>query len=395
MRDSDMVARAGGDKFMLLLTPVESAEALLDRCERLLQRLRDPFFVAGCEVFVSVSIGVSLCPEHACDHAALVAQADHAMQGAKRGGQGGVRLYTPELERATSERLAKEQELRAVIRDRRVCCAYQPKVDCRSGEIMGVEVLLRWIDDRGAIRPPGDILPLATSLGLIDEITPILLDETIAAIDRINAAFGETVSISFNIAAAQAGRRVFMSEIVAIIAATGFAHRFMLEVTEEAFLEKSDFHLGVLPMLREHGIGVSIDDFGTGYSSLSALSEIHADELKVDRAFITDIHRRPRSQILLKAIESLRPGAGDDGHRRGRRDGGGTRLLDGGDRDSLRPGLLLLQADAAGAGEPGDDPVRPASRRLARPRPRPADGREGPVKQHFARRAARRAKSRL
>jgi EAL domain-containing protein (putative c-di-GMP-specific phosphodiesterase class I) len=133
----------------------------------------------------------------------------------------------------------------------------------------------------------------------------LVLDETVAAMDRIDEAFGPETTISINVAAKQAGNIEFMRSFADALKATNRAPRFMVELTEDAFLVKNQFQTDVLPMLRELGVRVSIDDFGTGYSSLSALADITADEIKIDRSFITDIHKRPRSQNVLKAIESL------------------------------------------------------------------------------------------
>ena len=305
MRDSDLIARVGGDEFLLLLTPVADLESLMAQFGRFLQRLRDPFFIAGHEVFISASIGVSLYPGHGRDYATLCANADLAMYRMKSGGKAGVNIFEPSIGHAASERLALEQRLRLAIRDRRLCCVFQPKVDFRTSDVVGMEVLLRWRDEQGAIQPPGEIIGLATDLGLMDEITHTVLEQTIDAIARIDEAFGPDTTISINIAARQAGHLSFMASVADVIGASGLAERFMLELTEEAFFNKSTFQKSVLPLLRERGIRVSIDDFGTGYSSLSALADITADEIKVDRSFITDIHKRPRNQVILKAIESL------------------------------------------------------------------------------------------
>ncbi|MBE7201369.1 MAG: EAL domain-containing protein, partial [Parafilimonas terrae] len=140
---------------------------------------------------------------------------------------------------------------------------------------------------------------------LINDITLQILHETIEAIPDIDAMFGPDVSVSLNIAAKQAGDVPFMATFCDALGATGMAGRFVLELTEEAFFTKSQFQREVLPRIRAIGARVSIDDFGVGYSSLAALAEITADELKIDRSFITDIDKRPRSQIVLKAIESL------------------------------------------------------------------------------------------
>ena len=208
--------------------------------------------------------------------------------------------------RAITARMELEQRLRLAIRDRRFCCAFQPKVDIRSQEVVGFETLVRWRDDDGEIHPPSSFIDLAIELGLIDTITRFVLAEALA-LDRAastgSSAPGTTISV--NVAAKQASDLKFMRSLVEILQASPFAPRIMLELTEDAFVAKSQFQTQVLPLLREIGVRVSIDDFGTGYSSLSALADITADELKVDRSFISSIHQRPRSQSVLRAIELL------------------------------------------------------------------------------------------
>ena len=215
------------------------------------------------------------------------------------------RSTIPSMRTAARGRMETEQRLRLAIRDRRFLCAYQPKVDIHTRATVGLEVLLRWRDEDGFIQPPGDFIALAIDLGMIDDICRMVLQETVEALGDIDAAFGPGVSISFNVAAKQAGDARFMAELVADLAATGCAERFMVELTEEAFLAKGALQTTILPMLRGIGTKVSIDDFGVGYSSLSALADLDADEIKIDRSFITHIHRRPRSQSILRLIESL------------------------------------------------------------------------------------------
>ena len=132
-----------------------------------------------------------------------------------------------------------------------------------------------------------------------------MLAETLNSIERLDEAFGPETTISINVAAKQAGDLHFMRPFMESLKASKYVDRIMLELTEDAFAAKGLFQTQVLPVLREIGVRVSIDDFGTGYSSLSALADITADEVKVDRSFITDIHERPRNQSVLRAIESI------------------------------------------------------------------------------------------
>jgi diguanylate cyclase (GGDEF)-like protein/PAS domain S-box-containing protein len=305
LRESDMLSRISGDEFLLLLNPIQSQQEVADYIQFLLQRLRAPFFVDGSELFASASIGVSLYPEHGRSYEALRQNADIAMYRVKNEGKGAAVFFNVSMEREALARMALEQSLRLAILDKRFCCAFQPKVDIRTREIKGIEALVRLRNDEGVLQAPGTFINLAVELGLIDELTHLVLAEIMKSIDLINDTFGAGTSISINVAAKQAGNPEFMQSFARALEGTGCPRRFIIEVTEDAFVAKTHFQDEILPIFRRLGVGISIDDFGIGYSSLSALADITADEIKIDRSFITDIHKRPRSQGILKAIESL------------------------------------------------------------------------------------------
>jgi cyclic di-GMP phosphodiesterase Gmr len=231
--------------------------------------------------------------------------ADIAMYRVKNDGKGAASFFDASMEREALARMKIEQSLRLAILEKRFCCAFQAKVDIRTRQIKGIEALVRLRDDEGVIQAPGTFINLAVELGLIDELTHLVLAEIVKSIDLINEMFGAHTSISINVAAKQAGNPEFMRPFAQALEATGYPERFMIEVTEDAFVAKTHFQDEILPIFRQLGVGISIDDFGIGYSSLSALADITADEIKIDRSFITDIHKRPRSQGILRAIESL------------------------------------------------------------------------------------------
>jgi cyclic di-GMP phosphodiesterase Gmr len=299
LRDSDMLSRISGDEFLLLLTPIQSEHEVAEYIRFTLERLKAPFFIDGSEIFASTSIGVSLYPDHGRSYDALCQNADIAMYRVKNDGKGAAAFFDSGMEREALARMKVEQSLRLAILEKRFCCAFQPKVDIRTREIKGIEALVRLRDDGGVIQAPGTFVNLAVELGLIDELTHLVLAEIVKSIDNINATFGHDASISINVAAKQAGNPQFMRSFAQAIEATGFPRRFMIEVTEDAFVTKTHFQDEILPIFRKLGVGISIDDFGIGYSSLSALADITADEIKIDRSFITDIHKRPRSQGIL------------------------------------------------------------------------------------------------
>lgn len=304
IRDTDILARVGGDEFVVVLSPMPAAQAI-EAAQRLSARIREPFSIDGFEIFTSASIGLSLHPFDGADYATLRAKADTAMYGCKANGKGEVRIFDVSMSQAATRRMESEQRLRLALRDGRIGCAYQKKVDFRTDTVVGVEVLLRWRDENDVLHPPGDFIRLAIELGLLDEITMTIFERVVEEIDLIDDAFGPAATISLNVAASQAANIGFMRRLEATIRAAGLSNRMMLELTEEALLAADAFKTSVLPMLREAGLRISIDDFGAGYSSLSTLAELAADELKIDRSFITDIHRKPRNQAIVKVIDSL------------------------------------------------------------------------------------------
>jgi diguanylate cyclase (GGDEF)-like protein len=305
IRPCDVVGRISGDEFLLVLNPVENDDELGDVVGRLLQELKEPFLIEGYEILTSASIGVSVCPDHGLNYETLRRAADTAMYRIKAGSKGGAVLFDSDMGRDMTVRMAQEQRLRLAVRDGRFCCAFQPKVDIRTQEVVGVEALIRLRDEDGVIQAPGQFIGLATELGLIDDLTYLAFGQIVGSMELLDEAFGLNATVSINVAAQQAGDLKFMRGFCEELAATRHAERFIVEVTEDAFVAKSRFQTEVLPMLRDIGVRVSVDDFGTGYSSLAVLADITADEIKIDRSFITDIHKRSRSQSILKAIEAL------------------------------------------------------------------------------------------
>jgi c-di-GMP phosphodiesterase Gmr len=305
IRPSDLIGRISGDEFLLVLDPLNNEDELENLIANLIKELREPFLIEGYEVLTSASIGVSAYPDHGLSYEALRRAADTAMYRVKEATKGAAAMFDTDMGRAMATRVAQEQRLRLAVRDGRFCCAFQPKVDIRTQEVVGVEALIRLRDEDGVIQSPGQFIALAIQLGLIDDITYLALAEIVRSMDLLDDAFGPKATISINVAAKQASDPNFMSGFCEELQATNRATRFMVEVTEEAFLAKSRFQTHFLPMLREIGTRVSVDDFGTGYSSLATLADVTADEIKIDRSFITGIHQRPRSQSVLKAIEAL------------------------------------------------------------------------------------------
>jgi c-di-GMP phosphodiesterase Gmr len=307
VRPTDILSRISGDEFLLVLSPLKDNDdaELAAVIENLLQQLKEPFLIEGFEILTSASIGVSVYPDHGLNYEMLRRAADTAMYRIKTGAKGGAVLFDSDMGRTMAARMAQEQRLRLAVRDGRFCCAFQPKVDIRTQEIVGVEALIRLRDAEGVIQAPGEFIALAVELGLIEDLTYLALGEIVRSMVLIDEAFGPRVTVSVNVAAKQVGDLNFMRGVCDELVSTKCPERFIVEVTEDAYIAKSQFQTHVIPMLHGVGAKVSIDDFGTGYSSLGALADITADELKIDRTFITNIHKRARSQSVLKAIEAL------------------------------------------------------------------------------------------
>ena len=305
LRRSDKLGRLGTGEFVLLFDPFESKEEIEPIAERILAELEQPFLIGELELFCSCRIGVSVYPEHGRSYEALRRNADSAMLRARRSPKGETVFFDSGMTQAAAERTEVEQRLRLAIRDRSFCCAFQPKVDLSRRRVVGFEALVRLRGDDGKIHQPEEFIGLAVELGLIDQITSLVLEMVLDSVDRLDTAFGPATTVSINIAAALANDLEFMLRFVNLIRESKFSNRIVLELTEDSFITRGIFQTVMIPMLREIGVRVSIDDFGTGYSSLSVLADITADEIKIDRSFISGIHQRPRNQSILRAINSL------------------------------------------------------------------------------------------
>lgn len=305
IRSTDIFGRISGDEFVIILNPVDQRSDASALISRVRSRLKRPFRIEGVGIKTSASIGVALYPDHGRDYDTLRRHADMAMYRAKSSSKGGVAFFNRTLGRRATEKLSLERCIRGALSNREFRCALQQKVDFCTRTIVGFEALSRWVDQSGAVHAPGEFLPLASELGVLDGITHLIVDDLIQHLPELDAKFGLATKYSINISAAQSMKMPFMLKLAQRIYDTGQAGRVILELTEESFAAIGPFQTHVLPMLREAGVSISIDDFGTGYSSLAKLADLTVDELKIDRSLVSSIHQRPRNQSILRAIESL------------------------------------------------------------------------------------------
>ena len=305
IRQDDVVGRISGDEFVILFRGYKSLEDVRGTADRLVCELKRPFAVDGYDLGVSATFGIALYPDHGSSYDDLRRAADIAMYTAKDVAKGSVSYFTDEMGSVAMAQMRLEEQLRSAITHRRFRCAFQPKFDLTSMKVIGFEALVRWVDEQGKIHQPLSFLDASARFGLLDEVSMLVVDEVLGSIASLDRSYGAQTQISLNVSARQISNPAFMDQLIDRLASSPWCRRVMLEATEEAFIEPDILGNAVIPKLREAGIRLSIDDFGRGYSSLATLADIPADEVKVDRAFITDIDRRSRNQSVLKAIESL------------------------------------------------------------------------------------------
>jgi diguanylate cyclase (GGDEF)-like protein/PAS domain S-box-containing protein len=307
VRGGDVLARQGGDEFLLLMhcpsAETASAAALM-AAERIASALERPFEVSDAEFHIGASIGVALCPEHAADAETLLKCADAAMYQAKRTGSGSIAVYQHEEVDARA-RLSLTARLRRAIGEGELRLHYQPIVALGDSTMTGVEALVRWEDPSAGLVSPADFIPIAEETGLIDAIGDWVVEELCQQAQRW-AALGHRPRLSFNLSPRQLRRTDLVSSIAERIAAHGLRpQQFCAELTETAVMSDAHRHRSLLDELHEAGLTIAIDDFGAGHSSLARLRDLPVQVLKVDRAFLDKVPDDRGSASIVAAILAL------------------------------------------------------------------------------------------
>jgi diguanylate cyclase (GGDEF)-like protein/PAS domain S-box-containing protein len=314
-RETDMVARQGGDEFLLLLSdlergagPVPGTDADLvvadQVAERVIEALRAPFDLSGTQFFATASLGVSLWPRDADDATTLLRNADAAMYQAKKSGPGSFLIYTPDGQ-DPGERLSLTTRLRHAVEAQDWELHYQPIVELATERVLGVEALVRWRDPSGGLVPPGEFIPLAEELGLIEAIGDWVTDE-LARQSVAWRAQGVALGISVNLSprelwSAQLPERILGKLKVARIDPKSVT----VEVTESTAMADPERTQRILNELHAWGLTIALDDFGTGYSSLSRLKHLPVDVLKIDRSFVRHVDEDRDNASMVTAMVEL------------------------------------------------------------------------------------------
>ena len=305
LRSSDTVARLGGDEFAVLLPTAPDAEAGAEVGEKILVALAEPFTVQGVELEVGASIGVACFPQHGEDVETLVQRADVAMYLAK-GTRSGSELYVAERD-AVPDALAVVGDLRRGLDDGELALVYQPKVNLLTGEVRGVEALVRWMHpDRGLVLP-ASFVGHAEHTGLIRPLTMHVLEGALAQVGDWRRS-GLDLSVAVNLSVRNLLDRSLPDDVAALLERWDVpATALELELTESTIMADPARAREILEALHDLGVGLSIDDFGTGYSSLGKLKQLPVDEIKIDRSFVTGMARdRSDATIVRSTIDLAR-----------------------------------------------------------------------------------------
>jgi diguanylate cyclase (GGDEF)-like protein len=287
LRDSDSVARWGGDEFVALLEDLAVETDAQQVAEKIVAGFAQPFRACGRDCLVTVSVGVALYPAPECDLDALLKRADIAVRSARRLGENSVKVYSSDASEPRSERLALKTGLRDAVREGQLFIEYQPQVDLASQQIVGVEALLRWQRPVYGRIAPDRFIPLAEETGMIVQIG----DWVLRCACEQNRAWRDAglpeVKTAVNLSARQLKDPDLVARVLRIVADTGIPPRCLeIEITEGTLIEDLSVNRALMSELRDAGVLVSIDDFGTGYSSLNYLSELPVDILKMDGMFV-------------------------------------------------------------------------------------------------------------
>ncbi|WP_198673116.1 PAS-domain containing protein [Simplicispira lacusdiani] len=305
VRANDIVARLGGDEFVVVLTEVDNPQHAINVASKLLEQLARPVVLAGHELRASTSIGICFYPEDGQDRGSLMQSADIAMYQAKGMGKGVYRCFDADMMALAARRAALERALKQAVAQQAFDVHYQPLLDCRGGQVRGLEALIRWRDPEGRWIPPLDFIPLAEELGLINQMGEWVLRTACAALAQWRQQ-GLELTVSVNLSAVQLRNPQLPEQIADALRTHGLpASALTLEVTESVAMQDPLASVRRLEQIRALGVRLAMDDFGTGYSSLAYLQRLPLDYLKLDRTFVQNLESSPGDAAICTATIGL------------------------------------------------------------------------------------------
>ena len=306
LRKTDTVGRLGGDEFVVLVEEIDDQKQISALARKLLEIMEQPFYALGREFHVTASIGISIYPQDAQDEQSMMKNADIAMYRAKEAGRNNYQFYSHELNAHLQERLAMETDLRQALALNQFVVHYQPKMALGSGEISGVEALVRWQHPAQGLVPPVKFIPLAEETGLIVPLGRWVLRTACEQIVAWQQQGLPRLSVAVNLSARQFGDPHLLQDIVKVIEETGIDPDLLeLEITESMLMHNVEKAIAIMTALANRGVRLAIDDFGTGYSSLYTLKRFPLTTLKVDRSFIRDVPGKQGDMAITEAIIAM------------------------------------------------------------------------------------------
>ncbi len=306
LRDSDVVARLGGDEFVVLLPEIDDGKYAAVAGQKILAAVARPFFLIGQEFHVTASVGISSFPQDGLDELTLMKNADVAMYQAKEAGKNNFQFYSRDLNSLSLQRLDLESGLRHALERAEFELEYQPKRDIRSGEVTGMEALLRWRHPLLGTIGPLQFLAIAEDTGLIVPIGRWVFDTVCRQLAAWQSQGLKPVTISVNLSARQFTDRRLVPDLAAALSAAAVpAHLLELEVAESLLMRDGAGSLAILERLKEIGVRIAVDDFGVGYLSLAALKQFPLDSIKIDRSFMRHAASATEERPLTEAIIAM------------------------------------------------------------------------------------------
>jgi diguanylate cyclase (GGDEF)-like protein/PAS domain S-box-containing protein len=304
--DGDWVARMGGDEFVVVLAGIATTIEADHAAQRITEAFTLPFLIGDRDVVVGASLGIALYPTDGSDPHVLIRNADVALHLAKDSGRNGRRFFTVELHEQAVRKLTIESELRQALDRDELSLVYQPLVECRSGEIVAAEALLRWRNGELGQVSPDAFVPVAEETGLVVPIGEWIVGTVCRDMRNWDRMGGPPLRVAINVSARQLEGWDFVHLVADRLQANAIApHRLEIEVTERLLLHRDAHTRAVLGELKAMGVRLSIDDFGTGYSAMSYLTAFPFDVLKIDRSFVNAVHTSRQDAALAQAIIAM------------------------------------------------------------------------------------------
>ncbi|WP_428606122.1 putative bifunctional diguanylate cyclase/phosphodiesterase [Sedimenticola sp.] len=306
LRDSDTLARVGGDEFNLLVPEVTGRVDAIRLVEKVLANLKAPIFIDGVEVFVSFSIGIALFPDDGETMDALIKHADIAMYHVKRHGKDGYEFFSNNMKGTADQHLSLDAGLRRAIDEEQLQVYFQPQINLQSGMVSGMEALLRWKHPEAGNISPTEFIPVAEENGLINEIGLWVLDAGCAELSKWRKAGHNQLKLAVNVSSKQLAQSDFEHQVFNILTKHGIPGSALeLEITENVLIQDMDQVVNKLRQLHADGICIAVDDFGIGYSSLGYLQSLPLSTLKIDRSFVSGIRATSSRNSIVTAIIAM------------------------------------------------------------------------------------------